>query len=67
MNRYQLESITDIFTCILILNVYFELCTVFTVYYFVPMYWSKNLCHISMFLSFVTRLPENDRMSDRNV
>ena len=31
------------------------------------MYWSKNLSHISMYLSFVVYLPENDRMSDRNV
>jgi len=34
---------------------------------FISVHWFKNLCNISMYLSFVMHLPEDGHVSARNV
>jgi len=46
---------------------YFKLCKIFKIYYFISVHWFKTFCNISTYLSFVMDLPADGHMSGRNM
>jgi hypothetical protein len=49
-----------------IFNVYFKLCIIFKIDYFISVQRFKNFCNISMYLSFVMDFPADGQITSRN-
>jgi hypothetical protein len=46
---------------------YFEPLIIFKIRYFTSVYWLKNFFNISVCLTFIMHLPEDDHMNGRNM
>jgi len=51
----------------LIFHMNFKPRIIVQIYYFISVGWLKNLCNISMYLSFAMHLPEDGHVSAGNV